>query len=201
MLYEVITILDEESPTNTPPVKLKRNLQFAYPEIVDDLVLYDEEGCDVLEDIYIPITRQSSLSPPPPPAPPMLLIDGEVEISEPSSLRTSFSDYAFWEPALRTDKDGKVSFKVKFPDDVTTWNATFIAMNGHKQSGMVQKQIRAVKPLLAELSVPRFLLAGVITSYSIHYTKLYEKPRRASTTCKRDENGFIILDVIVLFVV
>src|SRR5690606_28764494 len=38
-----------------------------------------------------------------------------------SSIRNNFSDYAYWEPKLRTDKNGLASFKVRFPDDITAW--------------------------------------------------------------------------------
>ena len=35
--------------------------------------------------------------------------------SQASSIRENFSDYAFWQPQLITDKDGKASFEVIFP--------------------------------------------------------------------------------------
>src|SRR5690606_22540341 len=38
-----------------------------------------------------------------------------------SSIRNNFSDYAFWHPDLMTDGEGKASFEVVFPDDVTSW--------------------------------------------------------------------------------
>jgi len=53
-----------------------------------------------------------------------------------SSLRTSFSDYAFWMPELRTDRSGKASFSVTFPDDVTAWETFYMAMTGRKSQGV-----------------------------------------------------------------
>ncbi|HPH45562.1 MAG TPA: carboxypeptidase-like regulatory domain-containing protein, partial [Chryseolinea sp.] len=38
-----------------------------------------------------------------------------------SSLRKNFRDYAFWKPTLRSDAEGKASFTVTFPDDITGW--------------------------------------------------------------------------------
>jgi alpha-2-macroglobulin len=78
--------------------------------------------------------------------------------SQESSIRDNFSDYAFWQPWLMTDKDGKASFKIQFPDDVTSWRTFYLAMNGNKQSGQSEGLIKSYKPLMAQLSVPRFLV-------------------------------------------
>ncbi len=78
--------------------------------------------------------------------------------SQPFSIRNNFSDYAFWQPTLRTDTDGKASFDVIFPDDVTGWETHFLAMNGKRQSGQLKSFVRSYKPLMAQLAVPRFMV-------------------------------------------
>jgi TonB-dependent SusC/RagA subfamily outer membrane receptor len=80
--------------------------------------------------------------------------------SKGSSLRSNFSDYAFWKPNLRTNSEGKASFKVKFPDDITKWETFVLGVNGNRQTGQAQGEIKSFKPLMAQLAVPRFLLAG-----------------------------------------
>lgn len=80
--------------------------------------------------------------------------------SQSSSIRNNFSDYAFWQPELVTDKEGKASFEVTFPDDVTSWKTFYLAMNGKKQSGQTEGVIKSYKPLMGQLSVPGFLVAG-----------------------------------------
>jgi len=82
------------------------------------------------------------------------------EAASASSIRSRFSDYAYWKPTLVTDINGKVSFEVKFPDDVTSWSTYLFAMNGKKQSGMTSSEIKSYKPLLAQLYTPRFLIEG-----------------------------------------
>lgn len=82
------------------------------------------------------------------------------------TIRNRFSDYAFWEPRLTTDENGKVSFEVVFPDDVTAWDVFFYAMTEQKQSGFAQSRIKSYKPLMAQLAAPRFLLPGD-TAYAI----------------------------------
>ncbi len=76
-----------------------------------------------------------------------------------SSIRDNFSDYAFWEPVLITDKDGKAGFDVTFPDDVTRWETFYLAMTD-RQHGQTQSRINSYKPLMAQLSVPRFLVSS-----------------------------------------
>lgn len=78
----------------------------------------------------------------------------------PGSLRRNFHDDAFWKPALSTDKHGKASFEVTYPDDITKWQAAFIALDGKGKSHVKVKEIVASKPITAELSLPRFAVLG-----------------------------------------
>ncbi len=80
--------------------------------------------------------------------------------SKSSSVRNNFSDYAFWQPKLRTDKNGEAHFSVTFPDDVTSWRTFYYAMNGRRQSGQAEGLIKSYKPLMAQLSVPQFMVSG-----------------------------------------
>ncbi len=77
-------------------------------------------------------------------------------------LRSNFSDVGFWEPALVTDKHGEASFNVTFPDNITKWNAVVYAMNRRLQTGTWRGSLRSYKPLMAELRMPQFLVAGDI---------------------------------------
>lgn len=76
------------------------------------------------------------------------------------TMRTNFSDYAIWQPELLTDAAGRASFSVKFPDDITNWNTQLIAMNGRKQAGYAQTNIKSFKTLSANFISPLFALAG-----------------------------------------
>lgn len=82
-----------------------------------------------------------------------------VDVSQ-SSIRSNFSDEAFWQPSLRTDKEGKATFQVTFPDDITNWSTFIYAMNGKRQSGFASQSIKSYKPLSAQLSLPRFGVLG-----------------------------------------
>jgi hypothetical protein len=77
-----------------------------------------------------------------------------------SSIRSRFSDYAWWQPSLVTDIKGKARFEARFPDDITSWQTHVIAMGPGKRSGTVSGTIKSFKPLSARLSAPRFLIDG-----------------------------------------
>ncbi|MCX2741789.1 carboxypeptidase-like regulatory domain-containing protein [Pontibacter anaerobius] len=77
-----------------------------------------------------------------------------------SGIRSNFSDYAFWQPRLVTDKAGKATFEVVFPGDVTSWNTQVLGMDYKKRSGMLRSSIRSFKAVMGTLSLPRFLVEG-----------------------------------------
>lgn len=78
-----------------------------------------------------------------------------------SGIRSHFSDEAFWLPNLKTDAKGEVSFKVKFPDDITTWNTSIYGVKDSKHlAGVLTKSIKSLKPMSAQLSLPRFMVQG-----------------------------------------
>jgi TonB-dependent SusC/RagA subfamily outer membrane receptor len=107
--------------------------------------------------------------------------------SSASSIRNNFSDDAFWQPKLKTDKNGKASFEVTFPDDVTSWQTNVLAMNGKQQSGQASSTIKSYKPLMAQLSIPRFLIDGDTTfvlGKSLNYT-----PDSVEITTRFEMNG------------
>lgn len=86
--------------------------------------------------------------------------DVEGTLPQGPDLRSKFSDYAIWQPRLVTDEEGKASFKVKFPDDITSWTTRVIALNGRRQGGQTETNIRSFKILSANFVSPQFALIG-----------------------------------------
>jgi len=76
------------------------------------------------------------------------------------SLRKNFRDVAFWQPTLKTDKNGKAKFSVTMPDDISRWNAHFIAMGNNAKTGYTTMDIKSFKSLTATLSIPRFAITN-----------------------------------------
>lgn len=75
-------------------------------------------------------------------------------------LRDNFRDDAFWQPHLRTDEEGRASFQVTFPDDITRWRTFALGFKDGGYTGQTEGEIRSFKPIMAQLRLPRFLLAG-----------------------------------------
>jgi len=76
------------------------------------------------------------------------------------TLRRNFRDYAYWQPRLRTDDSGRVSFNATFPDDITSWETFVIGMTGKRQAGSATGVIKAFRPVIAQLAAPRYLVEG-----------------------------------------
>lgn len=107
-------------------------------------------------------------------------------------LRQNFSDYAFWQPQLITDKEGRARFTVSFPDDITSWETFFLAMNGKKQSGQTRGIIRSYLPLSAQLALPRFLIQSD-TVYAIGKVLNYTPDSAAVETSFRIDGQEVFL--------
>jgi TonB-dependent SusC/RagA subfamily outer membrane receptor len=91
----------------------------------------------------------------------------------PKSLRDKFRDYAFWEPNLFTDKDGKVKFTVTYPDNITGWQTYVVGMDKNRRFTKASFFTKSFKPLLAQLSTPQFLIEGdssYLMGKTINYT-------------------------------
>lgn len=75
-------------------------------------------------------------------------------------IRHNFRDDAFWQPRLQSDSTGKVRFEITYPDDITSWDAFFVAIGDKKQRSKQGLQIRSLLTRSARLSVPRFAIVG-----------------------------------------
>ncbi len=109
------------------------------------------------------------------PSPTAKRIDLPVELPQEAShtIRSRFSDEAFWHPRLRTDKHGQATFQATFPDDITNWQMYVVAMGSRKRSGVSRSQIKAFKTVAGTLAVPRFLVQGDTTQVigkALNYT-------------------------------
>jgi TonB-dependent SusC/RagA subfamily outer membrane receptor len=77
-----------------------------------------------------------------------------------STMRSNFSDYAFWQPRLKTDKNGKATFEITYPDDITRWKTTFFGIRKKDSYARFEKEVKSYKPLSGQLYLPRFLVQG-----------------------------------------
>ena len=87
-------------------------------------------------------------------------LTAELPVDEAGAIRDNFSDYAFWQPRLVTDRNGKATFPVTFPGDITSWNTYVLGMDSKKRTGIYSTSIKSFKAMMATLAVPRFLVEG-----------------------------------------
>ncbi|PSK91504.1 TonB-dependent receptor plug domain-containing protein [Taibaiella chishuiensis] len=122
------------------------------------ILILTREGAELPEEI------RAGLQEPAPPMPEELMVSG---------MRNNFRDDAYWLPDLVTDKEGKVNFPVKFPDDITNWKTIIVGTDDKNHTGMDFGNIKSYKPLGASLYLPRFLLDGdtaMLIGKSVNYT-------------------------------
>jgi len=76
------------------------------------------------------------------------------------NVRKNFRDYAFFIPDVTTDKNGKASFKVTYPDDAANWQTYFVGMGKGNKYAYAQTNTLAYSEVSASLAAPRYLLQG-----------------------------------------
>ena len=75
-------------------------------------------------------------------------------------LRKDFRDYGFWVPHLSTNRKGLASIQVTYPDNLTQWKTYVVGMDKKKRIGVNIQAIDAIKPLVSNLRLPRFVVEG-----------------------------------------
>ncbi|MEO3406258.1 carboxypeptidase-like regulatory domain-containing protein [Mucilaginibacter sp. CAU 1740] len=117
-----------------------------------------------------------------------------TQVAGTQTMRKNFSDYAYWQPKLTTDAQGKASFMVTYPDDITNWRTFIIGINGNKQTGFNESSIKSYKPLSANFIAPQFAVAGdemnligKVMNYNSNPAKLTRTFKYNGRQLKQDE--------------
>jgi uncharacterized protein YfaS (alpha-2-macroglobulin family) len=76
------------------------------------------------------------------------------------SVRRDFSDSAYWNATVRTDKDGKASVDFKVPDSLTNWQVVVTAVSRKMHVGQAKSQFRTFKPIMVWPMLPRTFVEG-----------------------------------------
>ncbi|RMG84389.1 MAG: hypothetical protein D6714_07990, partial [Bacteroidetes bacterium] len=69
---------------------------------------------------------------------------------------------------------GMAGFQVTFPDDITSWNTFVLGQDEKMRGGVGKAHTRAFKKLMAQLTVPRFLVEGDqvdVVGKAVNFTK------------------------------
>ncbi len=75
-------------------------------------------------------------------------------------VREDFADLAYWHADLVSDDDGRVTFNVPLPDNLTTWQMTARAVTAETEVGDAVNEVIATKEVQIRPLLPRFLTGG-----------------------------------------
>ena len=75
-------------------------------------------------------------------------------------VRNDFRSTILWQPDLKTDANGHATIKIKYPDSLTTWEATARVVTTGNQFGIGSGSTRTKQPLIVRLQAPRFFVVG-----------------------------------------
>jgi uncharacterized protein YfaS (alpha-2-macroglobulin family)/5-hydroxyisourate hydrolase-like protein (transthyretin family) len=83
---------------------------------------------------------------------------GDADKAEPQIVaRKRFPDTAYWNPALRTDAQGRAVVRFALPDSLTTWRATAVAQTLDTALGRETDRVVVSKDFFVRVEKPRFL--------------------------------------------
>ena len=74
--------------------------------------------------------------------------------------RSVFKDTAYWNPTVRTDKDGQGRIAFKLPDNLTTWTVAAVAATPSTLVGQNTVEIVTSKEVITRLMLPNILRVG-----------------------------------------
>ena len=75
-------------------------------------------------------------------------------------VRTRFADTAYWNPALRTDAEGRAQVEVDLPDNLTTWRLRGRGVTADTLVGEGSVDVVSTLELLVRTVAPRFFVVG-----------------------------------------
>ncbi len=75
-------------------------------------------------------------------------------------IRTNFADTAFWDPVVRTDKNGRARVQVKLPDNLTTWRMQARGITADTRVGRADVDVLSTLDVLVRPLLPRFFVVG-----------------------------------------
>ena len=86
--------------------------------------------------------------------------------------RTDFRETAFWQPALRTDKNGDIVLEFQMPEAVTRWQLLALAHDKNLHSGQLARQLVTQKEIQITPNAPRFFRQGDTFTFPAKFSNL-----------------------------
>ena len=107
--------------------------------------------------------------------------------SEPAvQVRSDFRATVLWQPDVKTDSNGTARVKVKYPDSLTTWEATARVASSGNQFGIGNTSTRTKQPLIVRLEAPRFFVVGDQVTVSAVINNNTDQPMTVASSLNAD---------------
>lgn len=104
------------------------------------------------------------------------MIDRVAQNKNVSTTRKNFRDVGFWKPNLVSNKQGKIGFTLKLPDNITTWKTFMLGMGKGWMHGIDSAEIQVYKPIQTIVTVSNYLYKGDQLRSKIKYQNLTKDP-------------------------
>ncbi len=91
------------------------------------------------------------------------------------ATRTDFRETAFWQPALRTDKNGDVVLEFQMSEAVTRWQLLALAHDKNLRTGQLARQLVTQKEIQITPNAPRFLRQGDTFTFPAKFSNLTDR--------------------------
>jgi hypothetical protein len=89
--------------------------------------------------------------------------------------RTDFRETAFWQPDLRTDKNGDIVLEFQMPEAVTRWQLLALAHDKQLHTGQLARQLVTQKEIQITPNAPRFLRQGDTFTFPAKFSNLTDQ--------------------------
>ncbi len=93
-----------------------------------------------------------------------------------STLRSNFSETAFFVPQLLTETDGSAAIEFTVPDSVTSWNVWVHALTQDLSGASERREVRTVKELMVRPYLPRFFREADSADLKVMVNNAGDKP-------------------------
>jgi uncharacterized protein YfaS (alpha-2-macroglobulin family) len=110
-------------------------------------------------------------------------------------VRSDFRSTIFWMPDVMTDAAGAATVKIKYPDSLTTWQATARVATAGNQFGIGNASTRTKQPLIVRLQSPRFFVVGDQVTVSAVINNNTDQAMRVASSLTAE--GLTVSGVIV----
>jgi hypothetical protein len=75
-------------------------------------------------------------------------------------VRLMFKDVAYWNPAVRTNEEGRAVVRFTLPDNLTTWVITAVGVTGATEVGEKEAKVVVSKEVVLRPALPNILRVG-----------------------------------------